>query len=49
VFLSFVVMGFVDIIGAATGYAKQDFQLTDFVAQFLPMMVLLCFFVLSVE
>jgi len=48
VFLSFVVMGFVDIIGAATGYVKQDFQLTDFIAQFLPMMVLLWFFVLSV-
>lgn len=48
VFLSFVVMGFVDIIGVATGYVKQDFGLTDFVAQFLPMMVLLWFFVLSV-
>ena len=41
-------MGFVDIIGVATGYVKQDFGLTDFVAQFLPMMVLLWFFVLSV-
>ncbi len=48
VFLSFVVMGFIDIIGVATGYVKQDFQLTDFIAQFLPMMVLLWFFVLSV-
>jgi len=48
VFLSFVVMGFIDIIGVATGYIKQDFGLTDFVAQFLPMMVLLWFFVLSV-
>lgn len=48
VFLSFIVMGFVDIIGVATGYVKKDFQLTDFIAQFLPMMVLLWFFVLSV-
>jgi fucose permease len=48
VFLTFVVMGFVDIIGVATGYVKQDFNLNDFVAQFLPMMVLLWFFVLSV-
>lgn len=48
VFLSFIVMGFVDIIGVATGYVKQDFELTDFIAQFLPMMVLLWFFVLSV-
>jgi fucose permease len=48
VFFSFVVMGFVDIIGVATGYIKQAFELTDFVVQFLPMMVLLWFFVLSV-
>ncbi len=48
VFMSFLVMGFVDIIGVATGYVKQDFGLTNFVAQFLPMMVLLWFFVLSV-
>lgn len=48
VFLSFIVMGFIDIIGVATGYVKQDFKLTDFTAQFLPMMVLLWFFVLSV-
>jgi MFS transporter, FHS family, L-fucose permease len=49
VFMSFIVMGFVDIIGVATGYVKQDFKLTDFVAQFLPMMTLLWFFVLSVS
>jgi MFS transporter, FHS family, L-fucose permease len=48
VFMSFIVMGFIDIIGVATGYIKQDFKLTDFIAQFLPMMVLLWFFVLSV-
>ncbi len=47
-FFSFIVMGFVDIIGVATGYIKQDFELTNFIAQFLPMMVLLWFFVLSV-
>ncbi|MCA1759628.1 MAG: hypothetical protein LC658_07645 [Bacteroidales bacterium] len=34
-FLSFVVMGFVDIIGVATSYIKQDFELTNFAAQFL--------------
>lgn len=48
VFLTFIVMGFVDIIGVATGYIKQSFELTDFVVQFLPMMTLLWFFVLSV-
>ena len=48
VLLSFLVMGFADIIGVATGYIKQDFDLTNFAVQFLPMMVLLWFFVLSV-
>jgi FHS family L-fucose permease-like MFS transporter len=48
VMFTFVIMGFVDIIGVATGYVKQDFQLTDFVSQFLPMMVLLWFFILGV-
>lgn len=48
VLLSFIVMGFVDIIGVATGYVKQDFGLTNFAAQFLPMMVLLWFFILAV-
>ena len=48
VFMSFIVMGFVDIIGVATGYIKQDFGLSNFVVQFLPMMVLLWFLVLSV-
>lgn len=48
VFMSFIVMGFIDIIGVATGYTKHDFELTDFISQFLPMMVLLWFFVLSV-
>lgn len=48
VFLSFAIMGFVDIIGVATGYIQHDFEVTNFAAQFLPMMVLLWFFVLSV-
>lgn len=47
-FFAFIVMGFVDIIGVATGYIKLDFELTNFIAQFLPMMVLLWFFILSV-
>ncbi|RIJ46476.1 MFS transporter [Maribellus luteus] len=48
VFMSFIVMGFVDIVGVATGYVKQDFGLTDKVAQFLPSMALMWFFFLSV-
>ena len=38
-FFAFIVMGFVDIIGVATGYIQLDFELTSFIAQFLPMMV----------
>ena len=48
VMLSFVIMGFVDIIGTATNHIQEDFQLNDFIVQFLPMMVLLWFFILGV-
>jgi MFS transporter, FHS family, L-fucose permease len=48
VFFSFIVMGFVDIVGVSTGYIKNDFQLTDKVAQFIPSMALIWFFFLSV-
>ena len=48
VFMSFIVMGFVDIVGVATGYIKQDFGLADNIAQFIPSMALFWFFVLSV-
>jgi fucose permease len=47
-FFAFIVMGFVDIIGTATNHIQEDFQLNDFIVQFLPMMVLLWFFVLGV-
>ena len=46
--MSFLVMGFVDIVGVATGYIKQDFALTDDLAQLIPSMALFWFFVLSV-
>ena len=48
VFFSFIVMGFVDIVGVATGYIKKDFNLADNVAQVLPSMALVWFFFLSV-
>lgn len=41
-------MGFVDVVGVATGYIKHDFQLTNSVAQFLPFMALIWFFLFSV-
>jgi len=48
VFASFYVMGFVDLVGMATGYVKDDFQLSDSVAQLLPSMVFLWFALLSI-
>lgn len=48
VFMSFLVMGFVDIVGVATGFIKKDFGLTDDLAQLIPSMALFWFFVLSV-
>jgi fucose permease len=48
VFMSFIVMGFVDIVGVSVGYAQEDFQLTDSVAQLIPSMAFVWFFLLSV-
>ena len=48
VFLTFVVMGFVDIVGVSTGYVQKDFDLSDTLAQFLPFMVFVWFFVFSI-
>lgn len=44
----FFVMGFVDVVGIATNYVKQDFQLSDTLSNLLPMMVFLWFAVCSV-
>ena len=46
--MSFAVMGFVDIVGVATGYIKNNFGLADNLAQLIPSMALFWFFVLSV-
>lgn len=48
VLMSFIVMGFVDVVGVSTGYIQKDFQLSDSVAQLIPSMVFLWFFILSV-
>ena len=48
VLFSFYVMGFVDLVGVATGYVKQDFNLSDSVAQLLPSMVFIWFALLSI-
>lgn len=48
VFMSFIVMGFVDIVGVSTGYIQKDFNLPDNLAQFIPSMAFIWFFLLSV-
>lgn len=48
VMLAFFAMGFVDMVGTATNYVKADFNLSDTMANFLPSMVFLWFFFLSV-
>ncbi|RFM26775.1 MFS transporter [Deminuibacter soli] len=47
VFLGFFVMGFVDLVGIATNYAKVDFGLRDSVANLLPLMVFIWFALFS--
>ena len=44
----FFIMGFVDVVGISTNYVKQDFSLSDTMANLLPMMVFLWFAVFSV-
>ena len=45
--LAFFSMGFVDMVGTATNYVKADFALSDTMANFLPSMVFLWFFILN--
>jgi MFS transporter, FHS family, L-fucose permease len=48
VFLGFFVMGFVDVVGISTNYAKQDLHLKDSIANLLPLMVFMWFALFSV-
>ena len=48
IMFAFFTMGFVDMVGTATNYVKADFALSDTMANFLPSMVFLWFFFLSV-
>jgi FHS family L-fucose permease-like MFS transporter len=48
VFMAYIVMGFVDIVGVSTGYIKKDFELTERVAQLITSMALVWFFFLCV-
>ncbi|MFA6832224.1 MAG: MFS transporter [Bacteroidaceae bacterium] len=48
IMLTFVTMGFVDLVGIATNYIKADFNLTDSVANLLPSMVFFWFLIFSI-
>ncbi|REG94793.1 MFS transporter [Flavobacterium aquicola] len=48
ILLGFFIMGFVDVVGIATNYVKKDFQLSDAVANLLPMAVFLWFLIFSI-
>ncbi len=44
----FFTMGFVDLVGTASNYVKQDLNLSDTVANFLPSLVFFWFLIFSV-
>ena len=46
--LGFFIMGFVDAVGIATNFIKEDFSLSDSIANLLPMMVFLWFVICSI-
>lgn len=48
IFMPFYVMGFVDLVGVATGYVKRDFSLSDSIAQLLPSIVFIWFALFSI-
>jgi fucose permease len=48
VLFGFFIMGFCDVVGISSNYVKQDFQLSDTLANFLPFMVFVWFFIFSV-
>ena len=48
VFFGFFIMGFVDVVGIATNYVKIDFDLSNSLANTLPMIVFLWFALFSI-
>ena len=48
ILFGFFVMGFVDIVGIATNYVKEDFSLSSTYANLLPMMVFIWFALCSI-
>ena len=48
VLFGFFIMGFCDVVGIATSYVQRDFDLSETAAGFIPSMVFLWFFLLSI-
>lgn len=48
ILFGFFIMGFVDVVGIATNYVKVDFNLSDTLANTIPMMVFLWFALFSI-
>ena len=48
VLFGFFVMGFCDVVGISTSYVKQDFNLSETLAGFIPSMVFIWFLLLSI-
>lgn len=48
IFFCFAVMGFIDIVGVSVSHVKQDFGLSDKVANLLPSMTLIWFLLISI-
>lgn len=48
ILFGFFIMGFADVVGIATNYIKVDFNLSDTLANLLPMMVFLWFAIFSI-
>jgi fucose permease len=48
VLFGFFVMGFCDVVGISSNYVKQDFHLSDTMANFLPFLLFIWFFIFSI-
>lgn len=48
VLFGFFIMGFCDVVGIASNNVKRDFELSDTLANFLPFMLFIWFFIFSV-
>lgn len=48
VLFGFFIMGFCDVVGIASNNVRKDFDLSDTLANFLPFMLFIWFFIFSV-